>query len=109
MILSRIRLGRIAFWWAIFLWCMGMVLPNLDSRTQAHPAVKAITAVVYSSFIVGTPIVLAIYFARAWRRVTAVPNRTEYVIWMSLESIAGAGVFGFLIYAIVSFAAAQFH
>ena len=108
MTLSRVTLGKIAFGWAIFLWCAGMVLPNLDSHTRAHPVVKAIIAVVYTVFLIGTPIALATYFNRAWRRVETVPNRIAYIIWMSLESIAGAGLLGILAYATVSFALARF-
>jgi hypothetical protein len=80
MTLSRITLGKIAFGWAIFLWCAGMVLPNLDSHARAHPVVKAIIAVVYGMFLIGTPIALATYVNRAWRRVSIVPNRTAYLI-----------------------------
>ena len=109
MTLSRVTLGKIAAGWAIFLLCAGMMLPNLDSHTRANPVVKTIVAVVYTLFLIGTPIALATYFNRAWRRVRAVPNRTEYVIWMSLESIAGIGLLGVLAYATVAFAWAQFH
>lgn len=85
-----------------------MVLPNLDSRTRAHPVVGAIIAVVYALFLIGTPIALGNYFNQAWRRLGTVPNRTVYAIWMSLESIAGAGLLGVLAYATVSFAIARF-
>jgi hypothetical protein len=108
MTLSRVTLGKIALAWAVFLWCAAMVLPDLNLHTRAHPVVKAIVLVVYTLYIIGTPIALATYFNRAWRRVSAVPNRTAYVIWMSLESIAGAGLLGALAYATVSFAVAHF-
>jgi hypothetical protein len=108
MTLSRVTLGKIAFGWAVFLWCAAMVLPNLDSHTRAHPVVKAIIAVVYTLFLIGTPIALITYLNRAWRRATTVPNRTVYLIWMSLESIAGAGLLAILAYATVSFAVAHF-
>jgi Mg2+/citrate symporter len=101
-------LGKIASASVIFLWCAGMVLPNLDSHTRAHPVVKAIIAIVYSMFLIGTPIALATYFNRAWRRVATVPNRTSYVIWMSVESIAAGGLLGILAYATASFAIARF-
>jgi hypothetical protein len=84
-----------------------MVLPNLDSHTRVNPVVKAIIAVVYTLFLAGTPIALATYFNRAWRRASTVPNRTAYIIWMSLESVAGAGLLGVLAYATVSFATAH--
>lgn len=108
MTLSRVTLGKIAFAWAIFLWCAAMVLPNLDSHARAHPLVKAIIAVLHALFLIGIPIALATYFNRAWRRVATVPNRTAYVIWMNLESIAGVGLLGILAYATVSFAIAHF-
>jgi hypothetical protein len=108
MILSRVTLGKIAFAWAIFLWCAAMVLPNLESHTRVHPVVKAIITVVYTLFFIGTPIALITYFHRAWRRATTVPNRTAYIIWMSLETVAGAGLLGVLAYATVSVAMARF-
>jgi|GEM_PF-2959711 len=103
MTVSRITVGRIALAWGIFLWCAAMVLPNLDLHTRAHPVVKAIIVVVYTLYLIGTPIALATYFNRAWRRASTVPNRTAYVIWMSLESVAGAGLLAVLGYATVSF------
>ncbi len=108
MPLSRLTVGRIALAWGVFLWCAGLVLPNLDSHTRVHPAVKAVVAVVYALFLVGTPIALATYFNRAWRRVGTVSNRTVYVVWLSLESIAAAGLLGILAYASISFAVARF-
>jgi len=84
-----------------------MVLPNLDLHTRAHPVVKAIIVVVYTVYLIWTPIALARYFNRAWRRASTVPNRSAYVIWMSLESVAGASVLGILAYAIVSMAIAH--
>ena len=65
-------------------------------------------ATIYALFLAGTPVALATYFCRAWRRVSTVPNRTAYVIWMSLESVAGAGLLGVLAYATVFFARAHF-
>lgn len=108
MTFSRVTLGRIALAWGVFLWCAAMLLPNLDLHTRAHPVVRATIVVVYTLYIIGSPIALAAYFNRAWRRVSAVPNKTAYIIWMSLESIAGAGLLGALAYATVSFAMAHF-
>ena len=57
----------------------------------------------YVTFLISTPIALIGYFNRAWRRVGAVPNTTAYVLWLSLESIAGAGVLGLLLYSAIMF------
>ena len=108
MTLSRITLGKIALAWGIFLWCAAMILPNLDSHTRVHPVMKVIIAVVYVLYLIGTPIALVTYFNRAWRRVPMVPNKTAYVIWMSLETFAGACLLGLLTYATVSFAMTRF-
>jgi len=32
------------------------------------------------------------YFSRAWRNRRRVPNRTEYVVWLGLETLAAVGV-----------------
>ena len=108
MLLSRLTLGRVVAAWLVFLWLAGLVLPNLDSHAQVHPAVKAIVAAGFATLLVGTPMALATYFNRAWRRVGTVPNRTAYVVWLSLESIAGIGILGILVYATVTFAVARF-
>ena len=108
MTLSRVRLGKIALSWGVFLWCAALVLPNPDLHTRPHPVVKAVIVVVYTLYVIGTPIALAAYFNRAWRRVSTVPNRTAYIIWMSLETVAGVGLLGVLAYATVSFAVARF-
>ena len=108
MTLSRVTLGKIALTWGVFLWCAALVLPNPRLHTRAHPVVKAVIVVVYTLYIIGTPIALATYFNRAWRRVSTVPNRTAYIIWMSLETVAGVGLLGVLAYATVSFAMARF-
>src|SRR4029077_17877379 len=85
MLLSRLTLGRVVVAWLVFLWCAGLVLPNLDSHAQVHPAGKAIVAAGFATLLVGTPIALAIYFNRAWRRVGTVANRTAFVVWIDLE------------------------
>jgi hypothetical protein len=108
MLLSRLTLGRVVVAWLVFLWCAGLVLPSLDSHAQVNPAVKAIVAAGFATLLVGTPIALATYFNRAWRRVGTAPNRTAYVVWLSLESMAGIGALGILVYATVTVAVARF-
>ena len=107
MRLSRITISRIALAWVVLLFCAALIFPNLDSHTRSLPVVKTIVAIPYTIFFIVTPIALVTYFDRAWRRVSSVPNRTEYVVWLSLESIAGAGVLGFFAYLTVSFAIAH--
>jgi hypothetical protein len=106
--LSRLRLGRIAIGWAALLWLTGLVLPNLDSRAGAHPAVQVFVLIFYALLTAGTPIGLANYFNRAWCRIAEVPNRTAYVVWLSLESIAGILLLGVLAYATLSLTVFRF-
>jgi hypothetical protein len=73
-----------------------MILPNIDSHTRIQPVVKAIITVLYVLYVIATPIALVNYFNRAWRRVPTVPNKSAYVIWMSLETFAGACLLGLL-------------
>jgi hypothetical protein len=108
MLLSRLSLGRIAVGWAVFLWVAALVLPQLDSRARAHPAVQVIILTVYGLFLLGTPIALTNYFIGAWRRIGLVPNRIAYVSWLSLESIAGIALLALLAYAALSLTAFHF-
>lgn len=107
MPLFRLTLRRVAVASAVFVWTVALVLPQLGPQTQAHSAVKAIVAFVFALLLIGTPIALITYFNRAWRRVATVPNRAAYVTWLSLETIAGAAVVGFLAYGAIAFAFAR--
>jgi hypothetical protein len=105
--LSRLTVGRVALAWFAFLWIAALILPSLGSHAQAHPAAKAFVAAGYVTLLVSTPIALIDYFNRAWRRVGAVADTTAYVIWLSLESIAGAGVLRLLLYSATMFVATR--
>jgi hypothetical protein len=107
MALPRLTLGKIALAWAVLLWTAALVLPQLGPQAQAHPIVKSVVAVLFSLLLIGTPVALIRYFNRAWRRVDAVPNRVAYVTWLSLETIAGAGLVGMLGYAAITFTVAR--
>jgi len=107
MLLSRLKPGRVVLAWMGFLWCAALVLPNLDSHTKANPAVKALVAAGYVTLLIATPIALINYFNRAWRRVGMVSNKTVYVFWLSLESIAATGLLAVLVYPAIVFAVAR--
>src|SRR5690242_6495523 len=108
MVLSRVTLGKVALAWGVGLWCAAIVLPNHDSHTRAHPAVGAVTAFVWGLLCIGTLIALVNYFNRGWRRAATVPNRIAYVIWMGLESLAGVGLFGLVVWTTVAWASAAY-
>lgn len=98
----RLTLGKVTVAGFVFLWAAALILPNLDSHARVHPAVKVIVTVYLALLLGATPIALVDYFNRQWRRVRSVPNRSAYVLWLSLESIAAMGVLGLLAYALVT-------
>ena len=83
-------------------------LPPLDSHVRVQPAVKAAFAVASVLLLVGTLIALMAYFTRAWRKLGTVANKTEYMVWVGLETIAALSVlFGF-VYSSVIFGVEHF-
>ena len=100
--LSRLTLGRIALAWVVLLWTAALVLPQLGPHAQAHPIVKSVVAVLLTLLFIATPVALIRYFNQAWRRVDTVPNRVAYVTWLSLETIAGAGLIVLLGYGAIA-------
>ena len=57
---------------------------------------KVITAVFWVSALIATPASFVAYFTNAWRRITVVDNRSVYVLWLSLETIAAVAFVAFL-------------
>ena len=74
------------------LWCLGLgglwmsaaFLPSLDSRKPARLWAAWIGAIAVVYILTGT----FLYFYKAWRRVPAVPNRRQYVLWVGFETLA---------------------
>jgi hypothetical protein len=87
--------------WAVFLCGVALLIPQFDFHVH-HSAVKAIVATVYTLFLIATPVALTSYFNQAWRKVGTLPNRTAYVIWLTLESIAAISLLAVLAYANLS-------
>jgi hypothetical protein len=107
MHLSRLTLGKIALAWFVFLLVAAWVLPPLDSHQRVPPAVKGVAAVVCGLFIIGTLIALTTYFTRAWRKLGTVPNRSAYMTWLGLETIAALFVLCGLAYSTIIWAVAH--
>ena len=97
----RVTLGKIALAWAALLFAAALILPNLTLHTRSRPAVMVVIAAYWVMLLIGTPIALIDYFNRAWRKLDATPNRATYILWLSLESVAGAGFLAMLLYATI--------
>lgn len=105
--IRRLTFGKVALAWAVLLWSAALVLPNLDSRTRAHPAAQIAVAVFYLLLIIGTPVAFFNYFNKAWRRVDDVPNRGVYTLWLTLESVGALALLALLAYPAVRLFAAR--
>lgn len=83
-----LRSAGLLLGWFVFLLGAALLLPPLDSHASAQPTVKAAFAVVGALFVIGTLVALMSYFMRAWQRLGTVPNRTAYMVWVGLETVA---------------------
>jgi hypothetical protein len=90
---TRWRLGHIVWLgWMILLIGAAWILPPLDSRSHPHPVAVMLVLLGCVTFLILTCISLSRYFRNAWRNSRTAPNRAEYVIWLTLESLAAVGV-----------------
>jgi quinol-cytochrome oxidoreductase complex cytochrome b subunit len=108
MQVSRLTLGGIAVGWFVFLLGAAFLLPPLDSHASVQPTVKAAFAVIGALFVIGTLVALMSYFMQAWQRLSTVPNRTAYMVWIGLETVAALFVLFGLAYSTVIFAVTRF-
>jgi hypothetical protein len=98
----RLTVARVMMAWAVFLLPAALILPNLDSHARSYPVVKVTIAVFWVSAVIVTPASFAAYFTNAWRRITFVDNRSVYVLWLSLETIAAVAFVAFLLVTTVA-------
>lgn len=97
-LLPRVTVRRILFAWAVLLSGAGLILPNasLHSRLRGFDGYLFVAMCV--TLLVLSPIALFRYFNEAWRRVGEVPNRSAYVAWLGLESVAATALLAGLLY-----------
>jgi len=90
---AKKRAGHIIWLgWMILLIGAAWLLPPLDSRVKPQPwAVVLVVAGCAVGLVLGT-ISLYRYFHDSWRQWRDVPNKTEYIVWLSLETLAAVGV-----------------
>jgi len=93
----KIKYGLVLFLgWALILGTAAFTLPCTDSNV----IVFAITGLMLVWLALSVA-ALFFHFFRAWRRVSAVPNKTAYIAWLSIESafalVAVAGIVWFFV------------
>lgn len=81
------HLGFVLLAWAVFLVLAAWVLPPLDSRLQPTPLVYRGVLTLTILLALATVIVIPAYVYRSWLRLSTVPNRTAYGLWVGLESL----------------------
>lgn len=90
---ARKRIGHIVWLgWMVLLITAAWLLPPLDSRRPADPLAAILVITGCAVGLILTCISGYRYFSESWRKCRVVRNRTEYVIWLSLESLAAIGV-----------------
>jgi hypothetical protein len=90
---ARKRAGHIIWLgWMILLIGAAWLLPPLDSRVKPHPAAIVLVVAGCAVFLILGCISLYRYFDDSWRKWRDVPNKPEYVVWLSLETLAAIGV-----------------
>ena len=86
---GRNRVGHIIWLgWMVFLIAAAWLLPPLDSRMQPDPVASVVVVAGCAVFLILTCASLYRYFNDSWRKWRDVPNRIEYVVWLSLETLA---------------------
>lgn len=70
------------------LWLVSLISLALAAQTFAVPYLKLIAVV----WAVATITVVPLHFWRAWRRLSAVPNKHEYALCVGVETLLAAGL-----------------
>lgn len=87
-------------------WALGLVLaavllppPDLGVR-PASGVIKGVLAIL-AIWITYTAVAVPLYFYRELRKVRAVPNKTEYALWLSFEILCAVALTGGIIYSVL--------
>ena len=83
MRLKRIKWELVLFCgWLVILGLAAIILPRTGSNAIAFPVL-----VLMLTWLLLSVVALVFYFYRAWRRVAVVPNKAEYVAWISIHNV----------------------
>jgi hypothetical protein len=99
--LFRVTVRRVVFAWGVLLCVAGLILPNSNLHFRLRRFDAYLLGAMCVTLLVLSPIALIRYFNQAWRRVREVPNRSAYVAWLGLESLAATALLAGLLYEAV--------
>ncbi len=68
----------------------------LAAQTASRVLLALIAIICLSSLVV----VIPLHFWRAWRRVFVVPNRSEYAVWVGLETLFAVALVSGCVYMV---------
>jgi hypothetical protein len=88
MRLSRPKLAHVALGWLVFLIGAAWFLPPLDSYIRPKAAMRGLLLACCTVLVIATVVGTFRYFTEAWRKARTVANRTAYILWISLETLA---------------------
>src|ERR1039458_5321423 len=81
------HLGFVLLAWVLFFMLAAWVLPPLDSHLKPEPLVHWSFITLAALLAFSAAVIVPAYLYQSWRRLTTVPNRTPYGLWLVLESL----------------------
>jgi hypothetical protein len=87
-----IETRTLALGWLIFLIGAAWLLPPLDSHIRPKAATRGFILACCSLLLFATCVGILRYFADAWKRARTASNRTAYIVWLSLETLAAVAL-----------------
>jgi hypothetical protein len=86
--MQPLKLKYVVGAWLIFLFCAAWLLPPLDSRVATNALLRNVMLACCVVLGLATCIGTLRYFKDAWSRAGSVPNRTAYIAWIGLQTLA---------------------
>lgn len=76
-------------------------MPPLDSHAPVNPVLKMALFVSGAVVLVAMTVGAVSYFVEAWQKITSVPNRGAYLVWLSFETCAAVCVCEGVVYTLI--------
>lgn len=79
------------------LWSLAVLCLILAAVTRD----RAVLAVIAAVWIAAIGIVIPLHFWRAWHRLPAVIDKTQYAVWVGLETVFILALVGLAVYGLI--------
>jgi hypothetical protein len=99
--LPRITLASVTVSWAVFLIIGALALPPLDSSGTPNATLAHVFAVCGACLLLLTIYAVVVYLMTAWRKTAIVPDRSSYVVWISVETGLTLAAVAAIVYLVV--------